>query len=167
MYTGMGDTNWRRIVVAGQLAILLAAPSGCLSQAVINSAGSHPETLALLALTLPLDAIGAAIAAAGKGSNSSSNTSAAGGTGGLAPTPYLTAGRDPDDWRGACSGPVVCSSHEHFVCEGSPGDCECACVITQAPAPACVPATPYEGPVLTRCQPGSKEQTRPGPVASR
>jgi len=153
----MGDT-WKKLVVAGQLAVLAAAPSGCLSQAVIQS--GDVEALPLLALTLPLDAIGAAIASAG-GSSSSSGPSASL----VAQTPAVDLGPDPEDWVGECSGPLVCDAHEHFVCDGEPGDCNCRCVVT--PAPACAPATPYDPSVLASCTPRPSEDAKPGPVAMR
>jgi hypothetical protein len=153
----MGDT-WKKLVVSGQLAMLMAAPSGCLSRAVVQNAGSRPETLALLALTLPLDAIGAAIASAGGGRSSSSTVTPA-------PLPQAVLGPDPNDWVGKCEGPLVCQAHQHFVCEGQPGDCACRCVIT--PAPACVPATPYEPSVVARCAPKPKKDAKAGPVALR
>jgi hypothetical protein len=126
-----GAKKW---IATAMLAMCGIGSTGCFTQAVMGA--NSPEALVLLPVAMTFDLIGLAAAGAAR----SNLRSPPGGP----PPNYANLGfQDPDDWVGECAGPLWCDEHEQFVCEGRPGDCDCWCEVTPAPAfDDCVMASP-------------------------
>ncbi|HZO16015.1 MAG TPA: hypothetical protein VFB62_22230 [Polyangiaceae bacterium] len=150
---------WRTFVCGLGLA-LVPTSSGCVSASLASAAASSAAAaplVAVLPITLALDGILLGLAGAS-----------------MAPAPpsqgnYANYGwKDPDDWVAQCEGPLHCPEHRHFVCSGSPGNCECHCEVTP---PACVPGLPVEtARIACGDKPPAPARTKepPGkPVAAR
>jgi hypothetical protein len=134
----MGDT-WKRSALLASALSCAPLSAGCLSSGVAGAAASSAAAApvaVLLPLTLTFDAI--LLGLLGARASPPAAPSSLPGSG-------LAGWSDPDDWVADCRGPILCAEHQHFLCSGMPGDCDCACEVTP---PACAPAIPEEATAI-------------------